>query len=97
MAKIIGLIFLLILAAVVISFTTLNAQSIQLNYYFGVMEIPLAMAMALCLSAGILFGFLASFGILLRLKRENRKLKKSAKHKERELVSIRATPAQENY
>ena len=46
---------------------------------------------------GILFGFLASFGILLRLKRENRKLKKSAKHKERELVSIRATPAQENY
>ena len=55
------------------------------------------MAMALCLSAGILFGFLASFGILLRLKRENRKLKKSAKHKERELVSIRATPAQENY
>lgn len=97
MFKIIGLIFLLILAALVISFTTLNAQSVQINYYFGTLEIPLAIAMVVAISGGILFGFLASFGMVLRLKRENHRLKKSAKNAEKELVSLKAVPSQYNH
>lgn len=93
MSRIIGLIFLLILALVVISFTTLNAQSIQLNYYLGTSEVPLAVAIVLAIAVGILFGFIASFGIMLRLKRENRKLKKSARSAERELVSLKSSSA----
>ena len=96
MYKIIGLVFLLILAIVVISFTTLNAQSIQINYYFGEMDIPLAIALVASIAAGIVFGFIASFGIVLRLKRENLKLKKSTKNAERELTSLRTVPSQDN-
>ena len=94
MFKIITLVFLLLLAIVVISFTTLNAQSIQINYYFGEMDIPLAIALVVSIAAGILFGFVASFGILLKLKRENLKLKKSTKTAERELTSLRTASPQ---
>ncbi len=94
MIKIIGLIFLLILAAVVVSFTTLNAQSIQVNYYFGTMDLPLAIAIVLSIAVGILFGFFASAGIVLKLKRENLKLKKSVKNADRELGSLRTVPPQ---
>ncbi|ALP53197.1 hypothetical protein Tel_08515 [Candidatus Tenderia electrophaga] len=97
MSKIIGLIFLFILAAVVISFTTLNAQSIQIDYYLGSAEIPLAIALVIAIAAGILFGFVASFGMVLRLKRENHRLKKSAKSAESELVSLKAAPSQHSH
>ncbi len=97
MYKIIGLLFLIIVAIVVISFTTLNAQSIQINYYFGEMDVPLAIALVASISAGILFGFIASFGMVLRLKRQNLKLKKSTKSAERELTSLRAVPSQNNH
>ena len=96
MFKIIGLIFLVLLAAVVLSFTTLNAQSIQINYYFGTFDVPLAMAMVLSVVVGILFGFTASFGMFLRLKRENRRLRKSANASEKELVSLRSIPSRQN-
>lgn len=97
MAKIIGLIFLLILAVLVISFTTLNAQPIPINYYFGTAEVPLAVAIVVAISGGILFGFLASVGMVLRLKRENYRLKKSAKNAEKELVSLKAVPSQHSH
>jgi putative membrane protein len=97
MSRILGFIFLVILAIVVISFTTLNAQSIHLNYYFGETEIPLALAVVIAIAGGILFGFIASFGMMLKLKRENRKLKKSAKNAEKELVSLKAAPTQHSH
>lgn len=95
MFKIIGLIFLVILAALVLSFTSLNAQSIQINYYFGATELPLAMAMVISVVVGILFGFMASFGIVLRLKRETLKLKKTARVAERELTHLRPASSQD--
>ena len=61
MFKIIGLAFLLLVAVVVISFTSLNAQSIQINYYFGTKDLPLAVAMVISIAAGILFGFFCQF------------------------------------
>jgi putative membrane protein len=93
MYKIIGLVFLVLLAAVVLSFTSLNAQSIQINYYFGTFDVPLAMAMVLSIAVGILFGFSASFGMFLRLKREIRRLRKSANASEKELISLRSAPS----
>ncbi len=96
MYKIIGLIFLLFIAIVVISFTTLNAQSIQLNYYFGIMDLPLAVTVVVSIAAGILFGFFASFGTVIRLKRENLKLKRTAKTTDKQLTQLRSNPAQEN-
>jgi len=95
MFKIIGLIFLIFLAALVLSFTSLNAHSVQINYYFGSTELPLAMAMVISIVAGILFGFFSSLGIVLRLKRENLRLKKSARLAEQELEQIRLLPPQD--
>jgi len=96
MFKILGLILLLFIGIVVISFTTLNAQTIQLNYYFGSMDLPLAVAVVVSIAAGILFGFFASLGSIMRLKRENLKLKRTTKAVEKQLAQPRSTPVQEN-
>ena len=96
MFKILGLIFLLLIAVVVISFTTLNAQSIQLNYYFGTMDLPLAVTVVVSIAAGILFGFFAGLGAVMRLKRENLKLKRTAKAADKQLTLLRSSPIQEN-
>jgi len=96
MFKILGLVFLLLVAVVVISFTSLNAQSIQINYYFGTKDLPLALAMVVSIAAGILFGFFASFGAIMRLKRENMRLKRAAKSTDRKLTQLRSTPIQES-
>ncbi len=92
MFKILGLVFLLLVAVVVISFTSLNAQSIQINYYFGIKELPLAVAMVVSITIGILFGFLASFGVVMRLKRENMRLKRVAKTTGKQLTQLKSTP-----
>lgn len=96
MFKILGLVFLLFVAVVVISFSSLNAQSIQINYYFGTKDIPLALAMVVSIAVGILFGFFASFGAIMRLKRENMRLKRTAKSTDRQLTQLRSTPIQES-
>lgn len=89
MSKIIGILFLLFVALLVISFTTLNAQSIQLDYYLSTTEVPLAIALVVAIAAGILFGFAASLGMVLRLKRENRRLKKTVKVAEQQELSLK--------
>lgn len=96
MFKILGLVFLLLVAVVVISFTSLNAQSIQINYYFGTKDLPLAVAMVVSIAVGILFGFFASFGAIMRLKRENMGLKRTAKATDKQLTQLRSTSIQEN-
>ncbi len=96
MFKILGLVFLLLVAIVVISFTSLNAQSIQINYYFGTKDLPLAVAMVVSIAVGILFGFFASFGAIMRLKRENMRLKRMAKTTDKQLTLHRSTPIQDS-
>lgn len=88
----------LILAGVVIVvlvFTVLNAQSVSLNLYFTQRDLPLSLAMALAFAVGALLGLIAAMGLVVRLRRENRALKKEVDFAEKELIQLRNLPIQD--
>lgn len=72
-----GLIVLGFAAILGISFAVLNAQSVTFNYYLGTHELPLSLLLIAILVFGICIGLIASWPSLLRLKFENRRLRRS--------------------
>lgn len=92
MLKIIGTIFFVVLLTVGLSFSLLNSTPVALNYYFGTVELPLVFALLLALMTGTLLGILGMLGVVIRLKRENMRLKKTFSASERELSQLRALP-----
>lgn len=95
MLKIITIIFLIALLAVGASFTTLNAGTVELNYYFGSSELPLALAIVIAIGVGAAFGLLGSFSVLLKCRREVSKLKRAVKSSEQELSQLKTLSAKD--
>ena len=82
MARLFTIVFLLILIAVAISFTMLNADPVELNYYIGVQQIPLSLAIVFGIAVGALFGLFSCLGAIVKLKRRVSKLQKAVSHAE---------------
>ena len=97
MMKIINLIFLIVLVLVGLSFSVLNSDPVLLNYYFGSSQLTLATTVAIALAIGALLGLLGGLTKVLKLQRENAKLKRSVKSAERDLHQLQAIPAKENH
>ena len=97
MLKIIGIIFFILLLALGLSFSLLNATPVELNYYFGNVELPLAFALVLTLALGALLGLLGMLSVVFKLKRETMKLKKIIRASERELSQLRALPVKDRH
>jgi putative membrane protein len=96
MLKIISIIFLIFLLALGLSFSSLNVEPVQLDYYFGSSELPLSSAIIIAVAVGAIFGLIGSLGVVVMLRYEIMRLKKSVKSAERELTHLRAIPAKEN-
>lgn len=84
--------FLLLLAAIGLSFAILNAQPVALNYYLGTITFPLSLLLIETLVLGAFLGLLASAVILIKVKNENRQLRRRIKNVEHELENLRALP-----
>lgn len=95
MARILGLLFLLLILVIGLTFAVLNATPVTLNYYFGSREAPLSLVLVLALIAGAILGVLASSGLMLRLKRENSRLQRAIKVAEKEVVNLRTMPVKD--
>jgi putative membrane protein len=61
------------------AFAALNAGSVHLDYYFGQMDLPFALVAIFLLSVGVLVGALVVGFKLLRLRRDNFKLRRQVK------------------
>ena len=83
-------IFLLVLTGIV--FAILNADPVQINYYFGQKQIPLSLALIVFLVLGAVLGVLASMTVILRTKRETAKFRKAADMAEKEINNLRSIP-----
>lgn len=71
---------LLILVVVLgITFAALNAESVTLHYYFGIMQIPLSFLLVFSWGFGILLGWLFSLSLFFKAKREVSALKTKLK------------------
>ena len=92
MKRIIGVLILLIAVVTGLVFAVMNANQVELNYYFGSGSVPLSLALVVALSLGALLGLVSGIGFVLGLKRENGKLKREVKILEKEIMNLRNIP-----
>ncbi|MHB2040103.1 MAG: LapA family protein [Acidiferrobacteraceae bacterium] len=89
--------FYLLLAVIILflglSFAYKNAGVVELNYYLGIhWSSPLSLMLLITLSLGVLLGFIASLGMIVRLQRQLSQARKEIRHIEQEVINLRSMP-----
>lgn len=97
MKRIISFTLLLLVSLLGLTFALMNADAVQLNYYFGMLQAPLSLVVVIAIILGAGLGVLASMGIVLGQKRELAKLRRSAKIAEQEVSNLRALPLNDGH
>jgi putative membrane protein len=90
--KLFIVILIMMLGAV---FAVLNADPVEINYYFGSRDLPLSLILTIALGLGVLLGVLAGMGRVLGLKRELQSLKRRSQMVSEEVNNLRALPLKE--
>ncbi|QBQ54867.1 LapA family protein [Nitrosococcus wardiae] len=73
-----------------LTFAGRHAEPVMIDYHFGQLHVPLSLLLALILMVGAILGMFASLGTIMKLKRENGRLRKSIKWVEKENANLRA-------
>ena len=97
MKRIFSIAFMLIIILAGIVFAVLNSSSVELKYYFGMVQVPLSLIIVLSIIAGALLGILASMGQLLRARRNIARLKRSVHLAEKEVTNLRTIPIKDSH
>ncbi len=97
MLRIIYLILFLVLVIFGIAFAVLNAEPVELNYYFGSKQIALSLILVIAMMVGAMLGVIASAGLFVSSRREVAKLKKSVELAEKEVANLRAIPIRDDH
>ncbi len=71
-----------------IGITALNSESVHLNYYVSSIEMPLSMLLIVILVIGVIAGALIGIGSIIKLRWENRGLKKKLDSLQAELSKM---------
>jgi len=95
--KFIFYLFWIIVIIVAVTFASLNAGIIQVNYYVNVTNIRLPILLLITLVIGALLGIIAMMPILIKAKNANRRLKQKVKQIELEVNNLRAIPIKETH
>jgi putative membrane protein len=90
--NLIKLFVVLVLLALGAGFASLNEGQVTLDYYFGLIELPLPIALLGSLGIGLLLGFLAGLTLWAGARREVASLRRSARLAQEELNNLRAIP-----
>jgi putative membrane protein len=93
MKRIVYGILVLAVLLVGVTFTTKNAQLVELNYYFGVhWETPLSFMLLTTLTVGLALGLLASLAMQARMQRQLLQVRRENRQLEQEVNNLRALP-----
>jgi lipopolysaccharide assembly protein A len=95
--RILMLVTYIVLIIIGVSFAALNATSVQVNFYFKNVSMPISVLMTIMLGVGILIGFLLFIFRYWRLKVECRKMKSQVKLTEKEIKNLRSIPLQDQH
>jgi putative membrane protein len=93
--RIFSVILVLLIVLLGVSFSTLNAQSVDFNYYINSRTMPLSVLMAGTFSVGCFIGIIVCLWILVKVKVKNFQLEKRLKLAEKEIENLRAIPLQD--
>lgn len=95
--RLLMLVFYILLIIIGVSFAALNAASIQVNFYFKTVSMPVSVLMTLMLGVGIFIGFILFINRYWRLKIECHKMKSQLKLTEKEIKNLRSIPLQDQH
>ncbi len=93
--RLIKLLIILVLIIIGAAFAVHNSETVTLNYYFGVQDMPLSLLLVGTLIVGAVIGMFSAVGSILRLKRENAVLRNKTKVVSQEVENLRAIPLKE--
>lgn len=91
--------FLILIALILfgISFATLNADNVTINYYVGQKTLPVSLLVVTVFAIGGLLGMAVCFWVALKLKLKNYRLRQRLKVSEKEIENLRAIPVQDRH
>jgi uncharacterized integral membrane protein len=90
-------VFLILLFVLGLIFAGLNADLVNINYYFGTQRLPLSLLTLLSFILGGLLGLLTAFITYVKLKYANRRLRYRLSLVEKELANLRALPFKDQH
>lgn len=93
--RIISAIIILVILILGVTFASLNAEPVVVNYYLGSSKLPLSLLLVLTFGFGAFLGILVSIPIWIRLKKQNVTLSHRIKNVEKELANLRISPLNE--
>lgn len=96
MMRFLYVVFLILVVGFGVTFAVENAQTVQFNYYVGEIEIRLALLLAVAVLVGAVLGVIASWSIVLRLKKQLRGLRRSEAVAQQELRNLRTIPIKDS-
>jgi len=80
-----------------VTFSVLNAQSLNINYYIAQSTVQLPVILLISLVLGAALGVIAMLPIVLRAKNAARKLRNQVKHIEQEVTNLRTIPIKDSH
>ena len=78
-------------------FAVLNAETVQLNYYLGSVDLPLSLVLVLAIIVGALLGIFSILSFIIGSRRSATKLKRSVEVAEKEIVNLRNIPIKDEH
>lgn len=90
------LLFILLVMLIGVAFAVMNAENVNLNYYFGSTVLPLSVVLVGAVCFGAVLGILAGLGGLASLKRENASLRREARLASQEVQNLRTMPIKDD-
>ncbi|HET7370109.1 MAG TPA: lipopolysaccharide assembly protein LapA domain-containing protein [Gammaproteobacteria bacterium] len=92
MVRLLTFLFALVVFVIGLLFALRNASPVSLDYIWGTVRAPLSyVALGGCI-VGLLLGFIGCSATMLRLRRDNRKLRQTARDAQAEVTSLRKAP-----
>ena len=92
MKRLLGLLVALIVVAIGLSFAMLNPNPIALDFYFGMLTLPVSLWLVISLALGTVIGLLAAAGALMRQRWELSRLRRDAARHREDLSELRKLP-----
>lgn len=92
MRRLFTTLFIITILAIGLSFTSLNALDVEINYYFSTVTIPLAVVVLIALAIGVFLGLLVSMTYVVIHRSENSRLRKKVNLYEKEIKNLRELP-----
>lgn len=94
--RLIRLILFLLVTLAGVALAVMNAEPVNLNYYFGSRELPLSVLLVGAVFVGAILGMVAGLGGMMRVKRENADLRRQARLASEEVNNLRSLPIKDH-